>query len=106
MKIVLWKLGSLEHKIIPTQKTIDRFAEALEKCYTSDGERTDLVWDDSISVQSIEVDLSDEPTIDFILPDCTQEEIQEILDVGSTAMRLKFNSFTQERTQKSTDLNS
>lgn len=52
MKIRLWKLGSVEHKIFPTPQAIKKLREALTQ--NSDGV-IDIIWDDGLTVQEIEV---------------------------------------------------
>ncbi len=49
MKIRLWKLGNLEHRIIPTKEAVDAF-HGLLKGIVDDSTKTvaDLVWDSAI----------------------------------------------------------
>jgi hypothetical protein len=51
-KVRLWKLGSLEHNIIPKQEAFDRFVEELQKV-PNDGTPTDIVWNPAISCEII-----------------------------------------------------
>lgn len=51
MKIRLWKLGSLEHKLMPTKETVERLANIL----FNTSEVKDIIWGPDISVQEIEV---------------------------------------------------
>ena len=37
MKIRLWKLGSLEHKVLPTQECVQKFRDVLKECTEKDG---------------------------------------------------------------------
>lgn len=45
----LWKLGSLDHKLYPTQETIDRLAELLMSINTN--EDVDLIWGPDLTVE-------------------------------------------------------
>lgn len=52
--IRLWKLGSLEHKVYPTEQSFRKLKETLEKW---DGISTiDIIWDDGLKVEVIEID--------------------------------------------------
>lgn len=55
MKIRLWKLGSLEHKILPTQEAIQKFRDALKEYTEKDGEY-DLVCGPAITVELVEIE--------------------------------------------------
>jgi hypothetical protein len=55
MKIRLWRLGSLEHKILPTRASIQRFRDMLKECTEKDGEY-DLVWGPEITVELVEIE--------------------------------------------------
>jgi hypothetical protein len=68
-KLRVWKLGNLEHKVMPTDTTMQRLADILTKWDgTSD---LDLIWDPSIEVQQLDVT---DNTVDIILPvDATVE---------------------------------
>lgn len=49
----LWKLGSLDHKIYPTEKAFVKLKEVLEKW---DGYSTiDIIWDCALTVEVIEI---------------------------------------------------
>ncbi len=66
-KIRVWKLGSLEHNIMPTDKTIGKLAEILQK---NNGTLTDLIWGPEIDVQVVE-----EGELDIIaVPDPENEQ--------------------------------
>ncbi len=56
-KIVLWKLGSLEHRILPTQEAVEKFTKILEgaKDALSAQDVAHMIWDDTVSVQVIEI---------------------------------------------------
>lgn len=55
MKIALWTLGSLEHKIVPTKENIDALRKEIDKL--NNGEQAHIVWGPELSVQTIEVDV-------------------------------------------------
>ncbi len=55
MKIRLWKLGSLEHKVLPTQECVQKFRDVLKECTEKDGEY-DLVWNPAITVELVEIE--------------------------------------------------
>ncbi len=54
MKIRLWKLGNLEHKITPSKESIEKFQELL-KDITEDGVK-DIVWGPDIQCEIISTD--------------------------------------------------
>ena len=75
MKIRLWKLGSLEHKVLPTQKAIQKFRDALKECTEKDGEY-DLVWGSAITVELVEIEddvknyiVNEEGKLELVEPD-------------------------------------
>lgn len=47
----VWRLGSAEHKVLPTQEAVDRLAEMLRN--RPGGEDLDIVWDPFIDVVSV-----------------------------------------------------
>lgn len=50
MKIRLWKLGSLEHKLLPKEETIQRLADLL---FDPNSEVKDIIWGPDIEVQEV-----------------------------------------------------
>lgn len=56
MKIVLWKMGSLEYKIFPTRSAIDKLTEILRNL--PDENINHLVWGPDVTVEEVEVDLN------------------------------------------------
>lgn len=52
-KIRLWRLGSLEHKIIPTKEAVEKLRNILIQA--QDEELTDLVWGPELSVEMYEI---------------------------------------------------
>lgn len=52
MKIRLWTLGNLEHKIVPTKESIQKLRDILAQ--NNDGEYQDLVWGPELSVTVLE----------------------------------------------------
>jgi len=75
MKIRLWKLGSLEHKILPTQKRIQEFRDVLKEWTEKDGEY-DLVWGPEITVELVEIEddvknyiVNEEGKLELVEPD-------------------------------------
>jgi hypothetical protein len=70
-RIRVWKLGSLEHRIIPTQDTINKFADMLVKW---DGKSDlDLIWGPDIQVECFYVTAND---IDFLRKSQSFEEFK------------------------------
>lgn len=66
-RIRLWTMGSLEHKINPTKKAIDKFTQALAKCEVhikETGEDANLIWGPEVSVQEVKISEED---MDFII---------------------------------------
>ena len=53
-RIVIWKLGSLEHKILPTRAAVDKLRNILAKNIDSN-EDMHLVWGPELSVEVIEI---------------------------------------------------
>lgn len=56
MKIRLWKLGSLEHKIIPTKESINEFRKLLKDNLTD--EVVDIVWGPEVECEVIDTENS------------------------------------------------
>lgn len=80
MKIVLWRLGSLEHKILPTEAACQKLVDTLKETRGQDIDVLDLIWGPDIEVQV--VDLPDLESITHII---TKEKdpdgpVQVILD--------------------------
>ena len=46
----IWKLGSLEHKIFPTEKAVAKLAELL-----MNEEATDIIWGPELTHEKIEI---------------------------------------------------
>ena len=54
MKIILWKLGSLEQKIFPTQTAIMKLQDMISKL---DSEKTNhVIWGPELYVQVVDVE--------------------------------------------------
>lgn len=63
-KLRIWKLGNLEHRILPTKEAIDRLADILMKW---DGKSDlDLIWSPDISMEQVDLDTN---AIDIIVPE-------------------------------------
>jgi len=70
-KLRVWKLGSLEHKIFPTEEVVQRLADILRKW---DGESDlDLIWGPDIQVECFYVTAND---IDFLRKSQSFEEFK------------------------------
>src|SRR5688572_21197853 len=54
LQIRLWRLGSLEHKLMPTPKAFERLREVLQGI--NEGEIADIIWDQAIDLSIIDVD--------------------------------------------------
>lgn len=52
-KIRVWKLGSLEHKIFPTEEAAKKLADILEN---ATGETLDIIWGPDIEVIELDGD--------------------------------------------------
>ncbi len=57
MKIRLWRLGSLEDRIFPTEKAIQKLADMLVS--VDNNAELDIVWGPDITVQEIDVNQED-----------------------------------------------
>lgn len=55
MKIRLWKLGSLEHRIMPTQQGLNKLRNILKESTAKSGE-IDIVWGPELNVELIEIE--------------------------------------------------
>ncbi len=55
MKIRLWKLGSLEHRITPTQQGLNKLRNILKESTAKSGE-IDIVWGPELNVELIEIE--------------------------------------------------
>ncbi len=69
-KIRLWKLGSLEHKIVPTQAAALKLAKILSDARASAMDIFDVIWDDTVTVETIDGDndvlLADDACITYL----------------------------------------
>ena len=54
-KIRLWKLGNLEHKIVPTPFAATKLRELLD-AHEEKGGTTDIIWGSDIEVETVEGD--------------------------------------------------
>jgi hypothetical protein len=50
MKIRLWKLGSLEHKILPTKESVEKLNKILSDSVGKDG-TLDLIWGPELTLE-------------------------------------------------------
>lgn len=66
MKIRLWKLGSTEHRIYPTDTAIHTLTDILNSIREPGG---DIIWGPDINVELVEIDDSDMNVVvsDFVL---------------------------------------
>jgi len=79
MKIRLWKLGSLEHKIIPTQSAIQKLEAMLEDI---EGENeADIIWGPDVSVELIIINDNEINTVcpDFVLNSKNVRKIKKFI---------------------------
>lgn len=57
MKIALWKLGSLEHKILPSKQSIQKFKSVLaENAENPINDIVHIVWGDDISLTYVDAE--------------------------------------------------
>lgn len=57
MKIALWKLGSLEHKLVPKKETIEALQELLNSATVNPNTgMIDIIWGPDIEVTVIDVE--------------------------------------------------
>lgn len=63
MKICLWRLGSLEHKIYPTTAAVERFKRVLANALEE--ENSHLVWGPDVDVKVIDVNDFDSEVFDL-----------------------------------------
>jgi hypothetical protein len=79
MKIRLWKLGSLEHKIFPTKEAIMVLENMLANI---DGEdESDIIWDSAINVELLIIDDNEINAVcpDFVLNNKNVRKIKKII---------------------------
>ena len=55
MKIRLWKLGSLEHNLVPTKEGIDKLRNILKEGIKNGGE-LEIVWGPEIHCELVEIE--------------------------------------------------
>jgi hypothetical protein len=54
--VCIWKIGSLQHHIIPTQASIDKLNDILS--HAGNGQRLDLIWGPDIEIQETKSDIA------------------------------------------------
>jgi hypothetical protein len=59
MKIRLWKLGNIDHKIYATDTAFERLGDILKTAGENLVEELDIIWGPAITVQEIELDQDD-----------------------------------------------
>lgn len=78
-KLRLWRLGSLEHKIIPTYATIRKLAEHLDGWKAN--ETLDLIWGPDIQYQEIDIELDgQQKVINVIIPDASEDIVAKVTE--------------------------
>ena len=73
MKIRLWKLGNMEHKVYPTDAAVAKLSEFLKE--SKGKEIFDIIWGSDVTVQEFEVD---EDSLDFIVAYKNDGEIVKV----------------------------
>lgn len=66
-KIRLWKLGSLEHQLLPSEKAIQTLHDILQSV-DENAKTADIIWGPEISVEVVEegeLEIISIPTPDF-----------------------------------------
>ena len=76
-KIRIWKLGSLEHQLIPTTKTFEKFTQLLLAAYEHDGD-SDIVWTPDVEMFEVQLDKDDNFLLDGDIITSPQE-LQEFI---------------------------
>ena len=56
-KIRLWKLGSLEHKLFPTELSVAKLAEVLLGAKAGEDGFIDIIWGPDLTVEVVEGDV-------------------------------------------------
>lgn len=72
MKIRVWKLGSIEHNILPNAAAIDKFKNTLQETINNGG--GDIIWGPDISVEMFELD---QDVKNYILKDGKLELVEK-----------------------------
>lgn len=54
-RIRLWKIGSLEHNVYPTEDAIQRLADGIQSLNSDGG--GDLIWGPDLTVEAVDGDL-------------------------------------------------
>jgi hypothetical protein len=52
-KIRIWRLGSLEHRIVPTPKAMNRLTKILQDKLPANPEVLDIVWGPELTIEEI-----------------------------------------------------
>ena len=87
-KFRVWKLGSLEHKIAPTQQAAQKLADIL--ALASDDGTLDIIWGPDLEIE--EIGHGDD------IEECVVKEILESEDeVTFIAHRVKGKRTTQDK---------
>lgn len=67
-KLRLWKLGSLDHRIYPTDEAVQKLADILRNHVSGDKD-IDLIWGPDLTVEEHYLDEADVNVIEIIKPD-------------------------------------
>lgn len=89
-KIRLWKLGSLEHRIVPNQDAVNKLQTILKSAHSSNDELMDIIWGPDLEVQEIGINDTIEQ---FVV-----EEMKEVDDeVHIRARRVTPKGITEDK---------
>lgn len=88
--IRLWKLGSLEHRIIPTRESIEYLSKILKhaRCayvgdkITQDENTLDIIWGPDLDVVEVSGNTVETIKIDGVEPEVVQKVVDGIFKKG------------------------
>lgn len=99
-KIVLWRLGSLEHNIMPTQEALTTLRKIL-KDNIKDESIVNLVWGPELDMVSLNVDVHVEQIFDYdSIPDKIAELEKKIQIYKELQRKLE-----EDKNEKNSDSN-
>ncbi len=80
MKLRIWRLGSLEHRVSPGPRAFQRLREIVQSLRGKGG--ADIIWDEALSVEEIDLDMStglDVFVSDGEFTDVLRKKIQQLI---------------------------
>lgn len=73
-KLRIWRLGNLEHKILPTETIINKLADMI-RAWDQESD-LNIIWTPDLEVQQIDLDTN---AVDIIVPaNCDVKVVKEV----------------------------